>query len=340
MYRAGVVGASGYAGGELLRIITTHNSLALVCATSSNYVGESISNLFPNLQNIKQTFIRIDDVDFSKLDVLFVALPHGESSKFLKDVPDEVLVIDLGADFRLTNPNDWNTFYSGEYAGSWTYGLADVPSNFDSITNSTRVANPGCYATAINLALAPFVADNRIDASKINIVAVSGTSGAGRKAEARLLTSENMNSISPYKIAGTHQHIPEIEQFLNSIGTEKVLINFTPLLAPMPRGILAVIQAPNKNMIYEEALDLIKDFYQDNSFIHLLAAGKLPNTKAVCGTNDVHLQVSIDKRSDQIILTVAIDNLVKGAAGQAIQNFNLMTKLDVREGLNATGVYP
>lgn len=341
MLRTVVIGASGYAGGELLRLIDGHPGLKLTHAVANSLVGEQIGKIFPNLNLTPKTFVAVSEVDFTEVDAVFLALPHGESSKLITQLPSHLLLVDLGADYRLKSDRAWKDFYPGDYVGELTYGLADIPSFHQEISAQTRIANPGCYATAINLSLAPFVQNSDFAAGVISVVATSGTSGAGRKASTDLITAENMNNMSAYKVGGKHQHTPEIEQFLSNMSQREIKINFTPILAPMPRGILAVSHVQLVKEISEQELrDQFISFYDNNVFVKLLADQEQPQTKAVVGTNNAHFQVSVDKRTNLVVITAVIDNLIKGAAGQAIQNLNLMAGFDYDTGLKAVGVYP
>lgn len=341
MLRTAVLGASGYAGGELLRLIAGHPRLELTHAIANSLVGEQIAKVFPNLTLNQKVFTAVADVDFDQVDAVFLALPHGESSKLLTELPNHLLIVDLGADYRLKSHTAWRSFYPGDHAGNLTYGLADIPNHYEKISGQKRIANPGCYATAINLSLAPFMQNADFATETINVVATSGTSGAGRKASTNLITAENMNNMSAYKVAGKHQHTPEIEQFLTSMSNRETKISFTPILAPMPRGILAVSHVQlAKAVSNQELQDQFVAFYEGNSFIKLLEDEEQPQTKAVTGTNNAHFQVSVDQRTNQVVITAAIDNLIKGAAGQAIQNLNLMAGFDYDIGLKAVGVFP
>ena len=340
MLRTAVIGASGYAGGELLRLISLHPDLELVNAIANSHAGEAIDSIFPNLKMRSVKFGALQDISYGDLEVVFLALPHGESSKIISNIPKDVLVVDLGADFRLENQSDWESFYQGNHAGTWTYGMADIKSQHNEIKNSTRVANPGCYATAINLGAAPLFDSGLLHSSEFQVVAMSGTSGAGRRANENLLTAENMNSLAPYKVGGTHQHTPEIEQFLTSISGRSIKVSFTPILAPMPRGILAVLQFSANGVRLEDFYRVFRSFYDGNTFIQILDSDRMPNTKSVSGTNNVQIGLALDTHVDKIIVSVVLDNLVKGAAGQAIQNLNLMADLGMTTGLQQIGIYP
>lgn len=341
MLNIAVVGASGYAGGELLRLIAGHPELSLKYAIGNTQAGKAISVVFPNLQTVGTTFQEFQEIKWENVDLVFFALPHGESSKLISDLPERVKVIDLGADYRLLDDSNWKKFYGSAHAGTWTYGLADLPSKQDEIASANRIANPGCYATAIALSVAPFKNSQLIAEAPITIVAASGTSGAGRKPDLSLLSAENMNNLSAYKVGGIHQHIPEIEQVLTELDGNETIISFTPILAPMPRGILAVTQMDIKtNSSTQQLREVFESYYQFTPFVILLDEAVQPQTKAVQFSNFAHFQVQYDERTNRAVITAAIDNLVKGAAGQAIQNLNLMYGFPATTGLTSVGLFP
>jgi len=247
-----------------------------------------------------------------------------------------VKIVDLGADYRLTDKTQWDKYYGGSYAGSWTYGLPEL-TDHQLIAKSKQVASPGCYATAIALSVAPVI--NQIDSGDIVVVAASGTTGAGRTAKVNLIGSEVMNNLTSYKFGGVHQHTPEIEQILSSISDKSVKISFTPILAPMPRGILATVTAKLITATSAQKLRTVySDFYDKSEFVSLLTQGQMPMTNSVLGTNNVSMQIALDAHVNRIIISTAIDNLGKGAAGQAIQNANLMCNLAEDTGLKLAGV--
>jgi N-acetyl-gamma-glutamyl-phosphate reductase len=243
----------------------------------------------------------------------------------------------LGADYRLESADQWNKYYGGDYAGTWTYGLADIEPFKSQISKSSKVANPGCYATSIALGAAPAAAI--ADLSDVVVVAASGTTGAGRSAKINLIASEVAGSLTSYKFGGVHQHTPEIEQALARISGEEAKISFTPILAPMPRGILSTITAKlTKKISTEEAHSLYSKYFADSHFVTVLPLGVMPKTAALTGSNHVHIQVAVDDHTSRLVVSVAIDNLGKGAAAQAIQNANLMCGLDEAAGLRFDGL--
>ena len=332
-----VVGASGYAGGELLRLLAGHPKFEISYIAAGSNAGELITNLHPQLSNFAGRKFESTNVEMiNKCQLAFIALPHGESAKLISQVDKNVKIVDLGADFRLQNPESWQKYYGGEHAGSWVYGLPELVDHKE-ISNSIQVANPGCYATAIALSIAPAI--SIIDCEDIVVVAASGTTGAGRSAKVNLIGSEVMNNLTSYKFGGVHQHTPEIEEVLSKIGKKNVMISFTPILAPMPRGILATVTAKltTKTSI-ENVQDLFSSYYKNSKFVTLLATGSMPMTSAVLGSNNAQIQVAIDEHVGRLVVSTAIDNLGKGAAGQAIQNANLMCDLSEDLGLQNLGV--
>jgi N-acetyl-gamma-glutamyl-phosphate reductase len=330
---AAVAGASGYAGGELLRLLLAHPDLELgpVCAGSS--AGSAVTDLHPQLPQLAgRTFSTTTPELLAQADVVFLALPHGESGALARRLPDGLAVIDLGADHRLAESRDWDRWYAGPHAGAWTYGLPELPGQRALVADSRRVAGTGCYAAAIALALAPLVRDGAVDADDVVAVAASGTSGAGRSAKAGLLGTEVMGDLSPYKV-GSHQHVPEIKQ-----ATGATSLSFTPVLAPMPRGILATVTARPRSG--QDARKVLEQAYADEPFVHVLPEGRWPHTAATYGSNSVHLQATVDRDSGRVVVVSALDNLGKGAAGQAVQCANLVLGLPETAGLSVSGVAP
>ena len=327
--KIGVVGASGYAGGELLRLLAGHPEFeAAVIAAGSN-AGEEITSIHPQLSNYAgRKFIDTDPANLKNLDLLFTALPHGESAKLINQLDPNLKIVDIGADFRLKSKDAWQKYYGGEHAGTWAYGLPELPNHRESIRAASRVANPGCYATVIALAAAPMLPF--VDKEDLVVVAASGTTGAGRSAKINLIGSEVMNSMTSYKFGGVHQHTPEIEQALNA------KISFTPILAPMPRGILATVTG--KLMKSGDIRKAYLDAYQAEEFVTVLPEGQLPKTSSVLGSNYVQMQVAIDEHANRVVVSAVIDNLGKGAAGQAIQNANLIMGLHEFSGLTGMGL--
>lgn len=334
-----VAGASGYAGGELLRLLSGHPQFDVCAVTAAANAGQPLSTIHPQLAALGDvTFEATTPEVLSRADLVFLALPHGASAAVVRALPAEKRIVDLGADFRLRSADHWSRFYPGfAHAGTWTYGLPELVSR-DSLAEATRIANPGCYATAIALGFAPVLA--HVDASDLTVVAASGTSGAGRKPTEALLASEVMGSMSPYKVGGVHQHTPEIEQTLSAFTNHAVRLSFTPLLAPMSRGILATLTARATDAAARGVHELLSSFYEGEPFVRVLPQGQQPTTASVFGSNAAVLQGTYDAHTDRVVITVAIDNLVKGAAGQALQNANIMCGIEETAGLSAIGVAP
>lgn len=337
--KTAVIGASGYAGGELLRLLSGHPQFEVLAVSAHSQVGELVTSVHPQLQRYSgKRFESVTSIDFSNFDLVFMSLPHGESAALIATIPENVKIVDLGADFRLESPEQWRQYYGGTHAGAWVYGLPELgQGQRGAIATQTRVANPGCYATSIVLGIAP--AMDLIDSEDIVVVAASGTTGAGRNASISLIGSEVMGSLSSYKFGGVHQHIPEIEQALSALSQKQAKISFTPILAPMPRGILSTITAKlTQPLTTIEAHAMYTNAYGDEYFIDVLPLGQMPKTSALSGSNKVQMQVAVDEHTNRLIVSVAIDNLGKGAAGQAIQNANLISGLDEKTGIEHDGV--
>ena len=334
-----VAGASGYAGGELIRLLSGHPTFRLRTAAAQGNAGQLLASVHPQLGGLGDLVLAETSAEtLSTADLVFLALPHGASAAIAAQLPAHVKVVDLGADFRLTSAEAWNTYYPGHaYAGHWTYGLPELVDR-SALAAASRIANPGCYATAIALGFAPVL--SHVDAGDLTVVAASGTSGAGRKATESLLASEIMGSMSAYKVGGVHQHTPEIEQTLSAFTNRNVTLSFTPLLAPMSRGILATLTAKATDAAARSVHQLLSSFYDGEPFVRVLPEGQQPTTAATAGSNAVLMQGTYDAHTDRVVITVALDNLVKGAAGQALQNANLMYGLDETAGLSTIGVAP
>jgi N-acetyl-gamma-glutamyl-phosphate reductase len=339
--KIGVVGASGYAGGELLRILSAHPVFTVEAVSAHSNAGELITSLHPQLTAMKgQRFSQFSPELFATCDLVFLALPHGESAAAVREIAaikPAMMFVDIGADFRLEDPSAWATYYGGEHAGHWVYGLPEIEGQREKIQKADKVANPGCYATAAALAVTPLA--QFADLSDVVVVAASGTSGAGRAAKSNLLASAIMGSMSSYKFGGVHQHTPEIEQCVSQATGRDVRISFTPMLAPMVRGILATITVKLDQFISTDELrNHFAKYYEGQAFVSILAEGEMPATHSVYGSNSAHLQVAVDGHTKRAIVSIAIDNLGKGAAGQAVQNANIMCGLDGATGLSTQGI--
>lgn len=335
--RVAVAGASGYAGGELLRLIAGHPELELAVATAHQQAGAPVTEVHPQLASYHgHRLVPTEPAALASADLVFLALPHGESAALAAALPDPVRVVDLGADHRLADPAAWQRWYAGPHAGAWTFGLPELPGRRAAVAGAARVAVPGCYATAVTLALAPLLAAGAAEPHDIVVVAGSGTSGAGRAPKPHLLASEVAGDLSAYKV-GAHQHLPEIKQ-----ATGAASLSFTPMLVPMPRGILATVTArPAAHGLDAAAVrEVLHTAYQDAPFVRLLPDGAWPHTAATLGSNSCLLQATVDADSGRLIMVSALDNLGKGAAGQAVQCANLMLDLPETAGLATDGVAP
>jgi N-acetyl-gamma-glutamyl-phosphate reductase len=340
--RAAVAGASGYAGGELLRLLLAHPELSVGPVAAGTAAGRPVTDLHPQLPQLAgTTFAPTEPAVLADADLVFLALPHGQSAALVAQLPAELPVVDLGADFRLTSAAAWQAYYGSAHAGTWPYGLPELPRARAALAGATRVANPGCYATSVALALAPLLGAGLVEPADVVVVASSGTSGAGRSLTPSLLASEVMGALSTYKAGGVHQHIPEMEQSLSAAAGRDVTLSFTPVLAPMPRGILATCTARLSGTAGTARLqDTLHAAYDDEPFVHVLPQGSWPTTAATLGSNSVHLQVAADAHSGRAVVVAALDNLVKGAAGQAVQNANLVLGLAETAGLPVAGIAP
>ncbi|NNH75309.1 N-acetyl-gamma-glutamyl-phosphate reductase [Nocardia uniformis] len=342
--RVAVAGASGYAGGEVLRLLLGHpeyraGRLEIGALTAGSNAGTTLAEHQPHLLPLADRVLSTTTVEqLAGHDVVFLGLPHGQSAALAQQLPETTIIIDCGADFRLTDAAAWEKYYGSPHAGSWPYGLPELPGGRERLRGATRIAVPGCYPTVASLALAPAVAAGIIEPT-VNVVAVTGTSGAGRKLDVGLLGSEVMGSARAYNIAGAHRHTPEITQNLKAAGGTDVTVSFTPILAPMPRGILATCTAPVK-VDAEQARAVYEKAYADEPFVHLLPEGRLPQTGSVLGSNSVTLQVAVDADAGLLVVIGAIDNLTKGTAGAAVQSMNLAVGFDETAGLSTVGVAP
>ncbi len=333
-----VIGASGYAGGELLRLLSTHPHLQVTQVSAHSNAGELITNVHPHLTTHNgERFLSIDSLKYEEIEVAFIALPHGKSAGIVEKFSKNTKIVDLGADFRLTDATQWEKYYEGIHAGAWTYGLPEIPGSREKISQSRQVANPGCYATSIIAGVLPAL--DVIDSSDVVVVAASGTTGAGRNAKISLIASEVMGSLTSYKFGGVHQHTPEVEQALSLASGKTVKISFTPILAPMPRGILSTITARlSVSMDTEKVHSLFSSFYKNDYFVDVLPIGQMPRTGSLTGSNKIQMQVAVDEHTHRLVISVAIDNLGKGAASQAIQNANLMCGFHEGAGLSTDGL--
>ncbi|CAM3687353.1 N-acetyl-gamma-glutamyl-phosphate reductase [Nocardioides marinus] len=339
--RVAVAGASGYAGGELLRHLLAHPDVEIGALTGASNAGQPLGGLQPHLVPLADRVLEETTLEvLSGHDVVFLALPHGQSGPIAAQLGDDTVVIDCGADFRLQDASAWEAFYGGEHAGTWPYGMPELPGQREQLRGATRVAVPGCYPTVSTLTLAPAVAAGLIE-PEVVVVAASGTSGAGKAAKPHLLGSEIMGNASAYGVGGTHRHTPEITQNLSALVDGTVAVSFTPLLVPMSRGILATCSAPlARDVSAEEAHETYAKAYADEPFVHVLPPGQWPQTQSVTGSNAVHVQVTVDEAARRLVAVGAVDNLAKGTAGAAVQCMNLALGLDEGTGLTTIGLAP
>lgn len=336
-----VAGASGYAGGELLRLLLGHPGVEIGALTGGSNAGERLGTLQPHLVPLADRVLQETSLEtLGGHDVVFLALPHGQSGPIAAELGDDVLVVDCGADFRLGDPALWERFYGGTHAGTWPYGLPELPGARDALRTTRRVAVPGCYPTISTLALAPAVQHGLV-APDVVVVAASGTSGAGKAAKPHLLGSEIMGNASAYGVGGVHRHTPEIIQNLSALTDTTVSVSFTPVLVPMSRGILATASAPLRDGVGAgEVRAAYEKAYGEEPFVHLLPEGLWPQTQSVTGSNAVHLQVTVDEDARRMVAVGAVDNLSKGTAGAAVQCMNLALGLDEGTGLTTIGLAP
>ena len=347
MMTAAVAGASGYAGGEILRLLLGHPDLSIGALTADSSAGRLLGTIHPHLVPLAGTLLQpTTPQTLAGHDVVFLALPHGASAPLVAQLPAQTVVIDCGADFRLTDAGAWERFYDTPYAGSWPYGLPELQRSGggrarDLLTGARRISVPGCYPTACSLALAPGFAAGLLDPADVVIVAASGTSGAGKGLKAHLLGAEVMGSMAPYGVGGGHRHTPEITQNLSAAAGAPVSVSFTPTLAPMARGILATCTARLAQDTDPTAVRAAYNAaYADEPFVHLLPEGQWPRTADVLGSNSVQLQVFVDEGAGRVVVVAALDNLTTGTAGGALQCANLALGLPETTGLPVAGVAP
>jgi N-acetyl-gamma-glutamyl-phosphate reductase len=340
-WTVGVTGATGYAGGEVCRLLAGHPNLRLTGVHANASAGRRLGELQPHLLPFADLEVQSSTPeDLAHYDVVVLALPHGESAAVAARLSDDTLVIDCGADHRLNDPEAWARWYGGDHPGTWPYGLPELPGQRAKLTGATRIAVPGCYPTSVTLALAPALAAGLVE-PEVVVVAASGTSGAGKSAKPHLLGSEVMGSVSAYGVGGVHRHTPEMVQNLSQAAGTAVTVSFTPTLVPMSRGILATCSArlapgtdaATARTAYEKA-------YAEEPFVHLLPEGQWPTTAQVLGANTVALQVAVDPDAGRLIVVAAVDNLTKGTGGAAIQCANLALGLPETTGLPVAGVAP
>jgi N-acetyl-gamma-glutamyl-phosphate reductase len=345
-YTVAVAGASGYAGGELLRLLSAHPDFEVTTVTAHSNAGQPLVSVQPHLRSLAHlTLVDTTPENLSGHDVVFLALPHGASGAVTAELPDDVLVIDCGADHRLTDAADWAAFYGSEYFGVWAYGVPELPVGAHKqrtyLVGAKRIAAPGCNASTVALSLAPGIAAGVIEEQDLVSVLAVGPSGAGKSLKLQNLASEILGSANPYGVGGTHRHIPEIRQSLRAAGATEPTLSFTPVIVPMSRGILATstgrivpgTSAAQVRAAWESA-------YADEPFVHLLPEGQMPRSGDTIGSNSVHIGLAVDAAAGRVVVIAALDNLVKGTAGAAVQCANLALGLAETTGLAVDGVAP
>ncbi|RKR74465.1 N-acetyl-gamma-glutamyl-phosphate reductase [Frondihabitans australicus] len=346
-FTVAVAGASGYAGGELLRLLSAHPEFEVTTVTAFTNAGQPLIAAQPHLRSLAHlTLAETTPENLAGHDVVFLALPHGKSGEITAQLPPETLVVDCGADHRLTDEADWAAFYGGEFYGAWTYGMpelihADKTKHRVEIEGTKRIAVPGCNVTAMTLGLAPAVASGLVEVDDIVAVLSVGPSGAGKSLKPHLLASELMGSASAYGVGGSHRHVPETAQNLRVAGGTGVRLSFTPVLVPMARGILATTTARLAPGVTEADLRSAYDLaYGDETFVHVLPAGEYPRVADTIGANTCLIGLAVDGAAGRLVAISALDNLVKGTAGAAVQSANIALGLAEGLGLTVNGVAP
>lgn len=345
-YSVAVSGASGYAGGEILRLLAQHPDIEIRTVTAHSNAGDPLVAHQPHLRSLRHLTLQPTAPDvLAGHDVVFLALPHGQSGQYTDALGDAALVIDAGADHRLTSPAEWEAFYGGAFHEPWAYGVPELLTTNgkqrENLRGATRIAAPGCNASSVALSLAPGVDAGIIDASDIVSVLAVGPSGAGKSLKPHLLGSELLGTANPYAVGGTHRHIPEIRQALRGAGAPDPRISFTPVIVPMARGILATTTAPIvEGVTDDEIRGAWQEAYGDETFVQLLPEGQFPRTADVVGANTALMGLAIDRAVNRVTVVTAVDNLAKGTAGAAIQSMNIALGLDEATALTTNGVAP
>lgn len=351
-YRVAVAGASGYAGGELLRLLAGHPEFEISTVTGHSSAGRPLIETQPHLRSLSSLTLQetVPEV-LDGHDIVFFALPHGASGELTAELRDVRLVVDCGADHRLEDVSDWDTFYGGDFSEHWTYGVPELvvvdgngarEKQRESLVGASRIAAPGCNASTVALSLVPGIASGVIEARDIVSVLAVGPSGAGKTAKTHLIGAELMGTANPYAVGGTHRHIPEIQQALRGAGAnDEPTISFTPVLVPMSRGILATTTARIADGITAAEVRVAwENAYADEPFVHLLPEGTMPRTADVLGANTCLLGLAVDEAAGRVVVVAAVDNLAKGTAGAAIQSANIALGLREQTGLSVNGVAP
>lgn len=338
-YKIAIAGATGYVGGELLRLLSGHPHIDIGALTAGSSAGSTVGEHHAHLIGLSdRPVLETNAENLTGHDVVFLALPHGTSAEVAALLGEETLVIDCGADFRLEDADEWQSFYGSAHAGTWAYGLPELPGQREKLVGATRIAGPGCFPTVSSLTAFPALG---LVEPKFTIVAPTAPSGAGKKLATNLLGSEILGQASAYGVGGVHRHTPEIEQILRNMGAIDPVVSFTPVLVPMSRGILAVVNAPARpGVTKQDVHQAYSAAYGDEPFVHVLPQGQWPQTQATVGANTVVIQATLDERSGNVIAIGVMDNLAKGTAGGAIQSMNIALGLAESSGLTTVGVAP
>lgn len=337
MIKVGIIGATGYAGAELVRLLMSHPQAQLTAISSVSFEGKAISQVYPSYYSLNDMICENADRVVDKCQVIFAALPHGLSQELAKVCFDkDKIFIDLGADFRLKNEDDYKEWYGGEYTDKELHknSVYALPEFFrDNIKGKKTIANPGCYTTGVPLAIGPAVAKGLVETKGIIADCKSGATGAGRGLSQNTHFTDLNEGFHPYKVA-CHRHTPEIEQTLSHLANKPVKITFVPHLLPVNRGILSTVYAPLKEGVTEEQVrQAYEEFYNDEYFVRLLPKGQVADIHNIKYSNFGDVSLHMDNRTGTLVAVSAIDNMVKGAAGQAIQNMNIVCGLDEKTGL-------
>ncbi|CAH0161410.1 N-acetyl-gamma-glutamyl-phosphate reductase [Microbacterium oxydans] len=346
-YTVAVSGASGYAGGEILRLLAGHPDIEIRTVTAHSNAGQPLIQHQPHLRSLAGLTLQDTTPEIlAGHDIVFLALPHGQSGQYTDALGSTPLVIDAGADHRLTSESAWDAFYGGAFHEPWTYGVPELLTGGvkqrEHLRGATRIAAPGCNASTVSLSLVPGVAAGVIVADDIVSVLAVGPSGAGKSLKTNLLASEILGSANPYAVGGTHRHIPEIRQALAAASaSDDIRISFTPVLVPMSRGILATSSAPIADGVTDAQIrEAWESAYADEPFVHLLPEGTFPRTADVLGANTALIGLAIDRAANRVTVVAAVDNLVKGTAGAAIQSMNIALGIPEDRALSINGVAP
>ncbi len=345
-YSVAVAGASGYAGGELLRLLAAHPDFTVTTVTAHQNAGQPLAAVQPHLRSLAHLeLVETTPETLAGHDVVFLALPHGASGAITAELSEQTLVIDCGADHRLLDPAAWSAFYGGEYFGAWAYGVPEliVPGGRQraELIGARRIAAPGCNASTVSLSLAPGIAAGVIEERDLVSVLAVGPSGAGKTLKLPNLASEVLGSANPYAVGGSHRHIPEIQQALRGAGATDPTISFTPVVVPMSRGILATSTARIASGVSAERVRAAwVEAYADEPFVQVLPEGEFPRSGDAVGSNTISIGIGVDHAAGRVVVIAALDNLVKGTAGAAIQSANIALELTETSGLTTDGVAP